>query len=61
MILLTTQGTVISISIAVFLLVTLILVSILLFAKKKLTPSGEVTIDINDGDQQLVVEPGVPF
>jgi len=58
MILLTTQGTVISISIAVFLLVTLILVSILLFAKKKLTPSGEVTIDINDGDQQLVVEPG---
>ena len=58
MILLTTQGTVISISIAVFLLVTLILVSILLFAKKKLTPSGEVTIDINGGDQQLVVEPG---
>ncbi|MFT5749587.1 MAG: Na+-transporting NADH:ubiquinone oxidoreductase subunit F [Ancylomarina sp.] len=66
MILLTTQGAVtgtsdpviIAISILVFLLVTLILVSILLFAKKKLTPSGEVTIDINDGDQQLVVEPG---
>jgi len=58
MILLTTQGTVISISILVFLLVTLILVSILLFAKQKLTPSGEVTIDINGGDQQLVVEPG---
>ena len=58
MILLTTMGTVISISIAVFLLVTLILVSILLFAKQKLTPSGEVTIDINDGNQKLVVEPG---
>ncbi len=66
MILLTTQGAVtgtsdpviIAISILVFLLVTLILVSILLFAKKKLTPSGEVTIDINDGDQKLVVEPG---
>ena len=66
MILLTTQGAVtgtsdpviIGISIAIFLLVTLILVSILLFAKKKLTPSGEVTIDINGGDQQLVVEPG---
>jgi NADH:ubiquinone oxidoreductase, Na(+)-translocating, F subunit len=29
-----------------------------LYAKKKLTPSGEVTIDINEGDQKLVVEPG---
>ncbi|MCY1633066.1 MULTISPECIES: NADH:ubiquinone reductase (Na(+)-transporting) subunit F [Marinifilum] len=58
MILLTTQGTVIATSIAVFLLVILVLVSILLYAKKKLTPSGEVTIDINEGDQKLVVEPG---
>ncbi|MDQ2177548.1 NADH:ubiquinone reductase (Na(+)-transporting) subunit F [Marinifilum sp. D714] len=58
MILLTTQGTVIATSIAVFLLVILVLVSILLYAKKKLTPSGEVTIDINDGDLKLVVEPG---
>ncbi len=66
MILLTTQGAitgtsdsvVIGISIAIFLLVILILVSVLLFAKKKLTPSGEVTIDINNGDQKLVVEPG---
>ncbi|RXQ96775.1 NADH:ubiquinone reductase (Na(+)-transporting) subunit F [Ancylomarina salipaludis] len=66
MILLTTQGAVtgtsdsvvIGISIAIFLLVILVLVSILLFAKKKLTPSGEVTIDINGGDQKLVVEPG---
>jgi len=66
MILLTTQGTdiatsngtIIGISIAIFLLVILVLVSILLFAKQKLTPSGEVTIDINDGNQKLVVEPG---
>jgi len=58
MILLTTQGAVIATSIAVFLLVILVLVSILLYAKKKLTPSGEVTIDINNGDQKLVVEPG---
>ncbi len=58
MILLTTQGVVIGISIAVFLVVVLVLVSILLYAKKKLTPSGEVTIDINNGDKQFVVEPG---
>ncbi|NOU60228.1 NADH:ubiquinone reductase (Na(+)-transporting) subunit F [Marinifilum caeruleilacunae] len=58
MILLTTQGTVIATSIVIFLLVILVLVSILLYAKKKLTPSGEVTIDINEGDLKLVVEPG---
>ncbi|MCT4615780.1 MAG: NADH:ubiquinone reductase (Na(+)-transporting) subunit F [Marinifilaceae bacterium] len=57
MILLATNATVIGISVAVFLLVILLLVSILLFAKKKLTPSGEVSIDIN-GDQQLTVDPG---
>ncbi|WP_372751183.1 NADH:ubiquinone reductase (Na(+)-transporting) subunit F [Labilibaculum sp.] len=58
MILLTTQGTVITISIVIFLLVILVLVSILLYAKKKLTPSGEVTVDINDGKLKLVAEPG---
>lgn len=58
MILLTTQGTVIAASIIVFLLVVLSLVFILLFAKEKLSPSGEVTIDINNGDKKLVVEPG---
>ncbi|PKQ65603.1 NADH:ubiquinone reductase (Na(+)-transporting) subunit F [Labilibaculum filiforme] len=58
MILLTTQGTVIATSIVIFLLVILVLVSILLYAKKKLTPSGEVTIDINEGKVKLVVEPG---
>jgi len=58
MILLTTQGTVIAASTIIFLLVVLSLVFILLFAKEKLSPSGEVTVDINNGDQKLVVEPG---
>ncbi|WP_461639691.1 NADH:ubiquinone reductase (Na(+)-transporting) subunit F [Labilibaculum euxinus] len=66
MILLTIQGattgtsdaTIVAVSIAIFLLVILVLVSILLYAKKKLTPSGEVTIDINEGNLKLVVEPG---
>ncbi len=58
MILLATQSAVITTSIVVFLLVILLLVSILLYAKKKLMPSGEVTININDGEKELVVEPG---
>ncbi len=45
-------------SIAIFLVVILALVSILLYAKKKLMPSGEVTININDGEKELVVDPG---
>lgn len=52
------NGLIIGISIIVFLLVLLLLVSILLFAKKKLMPSGEVTININEGEKELVVEPG---
>jgi Na+-transporting NADH:ubiquinone oxidoreductase subunit F len=51
-------GALISISVAVFVIVVLLLVSLLLYAKKKLTPSGTVTIDINEGERQLVVEPG---
>ena len=58
MVLLASQSTVIAVSVIVFLLVTLLLVSILLYAKKKLTPSGDVTIDINDGEKELVVEAG---
>ncbi len=45
------------IAIAAFLVVTLVLVAVLLYAKAKLTASGEVTIDIN-GERQLTVEPG---
>ena len=36
----------------------MLLVAILLYAKKKLTPSGEVTIDINEGEKELKVNPG---
>ncbi|WP_462317808.1 NADH:ubiquinone reductase (Na(+)-transporting) subunit F [Marinilabilia sp.] len=42
----------------VFLIVIIMLVSILLYAKKKLTPSGKVTIDINEGEKELEVESG---
>ncbi len=52
------NGLIIGASIAVFLLVLMLLVSILLYAKKKLTPQGEVTLNINAGDTELVVEPG---
>lgn len=52
------MGFVVGISIAVFLLVILLLVSILLYAKKKLIPSGEVEIDINDGNTKLNVSQG---
>ncbi|HLW07711.1 MAG TPA: NADH:ubiquinone reductase (Na(+)-transporting) subunit F [Marinilabiliaceae bacterium] len=52
------QSSVIIIAVLVFLLVILLLVGILLFAKKKLTPSGTVVININDGEKELIVEPG---
>ncbi len=34
------------------------LVTILLYARKKLTPQGEVSIDINQGEKLLTVNPG---
>lgn len=45
-------------AIIAFLIVTLVLVALLLYAKAKLTPSGEVQIDINGGEKVLTVEPG---
>lgn len=51
------NGTIIITSIAIFLIVILLLVGILLFAKKKLTPQGSVKIDIN-GEKQFEVESG---
>lgn len=57
MILLASQGLVIAISILVFFVVILTLVSILLYAKSKLTPSGEVKLTIND-EKELTVQPG---
>lgn len=52
---LSTVGTIFY-SIIVFLFVTLLLVTILLYAKEKLTPKGEVVLQIND--RQLNVSPG---
>lgn len=48
-------GTVL-ISIAVFVLVMILLVMVLLYARQKLTPQGDVTLKIND--RELVVSPG---
>jgi Na+-transporting NADH:ubiquinone oxidoreductase subunit F len=44
-------------SIAVFLVVILTLVMVLLYARKKLTPQGDVTLNINN-EKDLVVNPG---
>ena len=49
---------IIVISVVAFLVVTLLLVGLLLFAKAKLTPSGTVKIDINNGSKILEVAPG---
>jgi Na+-transporting NADH:ubiquinone oxidoreductase subunit F len=56
MILAISSGGTILYSIIVFLIIILLLVSVLLFAKDKLTPKGEVLIQIND--RQLNVSPG---
>ncbi|MGM0620922.1 MAG: NADH:ubiquinone reductase (Na(+)-transporting) subunit F [Bacteroidota bacterium] len=58
MLLLSTQTTVVIASVAVFLGIIILLVAILLFAKRKLTPSGEVKIDINEGEREIITEPG---
>ena len=46
------------ITIIVFLLVILVLVSMLLFAKAKLSPSGKITININGGERIIEVNGG---
>jgi len=57
MVLLTSQTTVILLSIAVFLSIILALVLILLLARKKLTPQGKVKLTIND-EKEIEVDPG---
>lgn len=57
MILLASSGMIITISIVVFLVITLLLVGILLYAKSRLTPSGQVKIKIN-GEKELEVNSG---
>ena len=49
------------VAIVAFLAVTLVLVGLLLYAKAKLTSSGDVTIDINDGEKVLTTESGAPL
>ena len=51
------MGITIVLSIAVFLIVTLLLVSLLLYAKAKLSPSGAVKLSIN-GEKIIEVEAG---
>ena len=58
MILLAAQSTVILTSVIIFLLVIILLVGILLFVKKKLTPSGSVKVNLNDGYMEIETEPG---
>ena len=61
MILLEAQSlaTVIGVSIGAFLVLILLLVTILLIAKSKLLPSGEVQLNINDDEEhQYTVSPG---
>lgn len=57
MIVLATNFMTIVISIGVFLTVILMLVAILIFARKKLTPQGEAVISINS-EKELSVSPG---
>ena len=56
--LLAINTTIVMSGVIVFLIVTLILVGMLLFANAKLTPKGEVKVDINHGEKELVTEPG---
>ncbi len=51
------MGITIGLSIAIFLIVTLLLVSLLLYAKAKLSPSGAVKLSIN-GEKIIEVEAG---
>ncbi len=57
MILLTSQTGIILASIGVFLLVVLLLIAMLLFAKRKLTPQGKVNLTINE-DKVIEINPG---
>lgn len=58
MILLAINTTIITTGIVVFLMVTLILVGMLLFAKAKLTAKGDVKVSINNGERVITTEPG---
>ena len=52
------MGLTVIITIIAFLAVVLVLVSMLLFVKAKLSPAGKLTIDINDGERVIEVDGG---
>lgn len=52
------MGMTIGVTIAAFLVVILVLVSMLLFVKAKLSPAGKIKIDINDGEKVIEVDGG---
>ena len=56
MIFLTSTLTIVLISVAVFLFVILLLVAMLLYARFKLTPQGDVQLKVND--KEFTVSPG---
>ncbi|MDR1172257.1 MAG: NADH:ubiquinone reductase (Na(+)-transporting) subunit F [Bacteroidales bacterium] len=58
MILLASQMITMLTSMAVFLTAMLFLVIVLLYAKKKLVPQGNVTININNGEEKVDAAPG---
>lgn len=58
MILLFSQTSLIITAVIVFLSLILLLVWLILFLKKKLTPGGMVKVDINEGEKELEVESG---
>lgn len=57
MILLASSFAIILASILVFLFVISVLVAVLLYARRKLTPQGEVTLTINN-EKEITLEPG---
>ncbi|GAB5418388.1 MAG: NADH:ubiquinone reductase (Na(+)-transporting) subunit F [Crocinitomicaceae bacterium] len=52
------MGMTIGITIIAFLVVIMVLVSMLLFVKAKLSPAGKITIDINNGEKVIEVDGG---
>ncbi|MBE0637188.1 MAG: NADH:ubiquinone reductase (Na(+)-transporting) subunit F [Bacteroidales bacterium] len=57
MVLATSIGGIIGISVIIFFTIIILLVSLLLYARKKLTPQGKVKIVIND-EKEFIVDPG---
>jgi Na+-transporting NADH:ubiquinone oxidoreductase subunit F len=57
MVLATSIGGVIGISIVIFFIIIFALVGLLLYARKKLTPQGKVKLTINE-EKELIVDPG---